>query len=204
MKKCPFCAEQIQEEAIKCRYCGSMLTDSALPSAQGSTSQPIDAELLPLIFSGRKIDAIKLARERMGIGLREAKDYVEAIEKGATNFGPGTPRSENVKSSGCLGILCVILLTGYCAYSAPSLLSRYRPDSFRSSPLTRTSAIMVPPRIGTGCNAYDSRPCLPTTVHPLAMPTAAPNMTSLRKWRLSTSLDVATYVAPASAGHEAR
>ena len=47
----------------------------------GAGSGTLDQEVLQLCNSGKKIHAIKLYRDRTGLGLKEAQDAVEAIER---------------------------------------------------------------------------------------------------------------------------
>lgn len=59
-----------------------------------------EEEILSLLEQGRKIEAIKLYRERTGAGLKSAKDAIEAMA-----------RERGIASkSGCLGMLLLVIL----------------------------------------------------------------------------------------------
>ncbi len=77
MTRCTFCDHENPPGATSCAECHAELP-GALDAAQQADVDP----LMDLVRSGKKIEAIKIYRQRMGVGLKEAKDAIEALERG--------------------------------------------------------------------------------------------------------------------------
>lgn len=99
--KCPSCSAPLEFEGKmmqKCRFCGSNVivpsqlfqpsksekhTDFSTFDFSNLTGKALKiAEIRREIQAGRKINAIKIFRETFGTGLKEAKDAVDALERG--------------------------------------------------------------------------------------------------------------------------
>ncbi len=95
---CPNCGAPVDfggGTRATCSFCKSQLymTDDGIQAASALNdllAQPpimsgVDVDQVrQLLQAGHKIDAVKLVREQTGLGLKEAKDVVEAIERGET------------------------------------------------------------------------------------------------------------------------
>ena len=78
------------------------------------TRDAIDPEVERLLMARQKIQAIKFVRERKGLGLKEAKEYVEAVGR---RMPPGTlPPPMQIGIRTWLLLLTAILL-GWWLYS---------------------------------------------------------------------------------------
>jgi hypothetical protein len=110
MANCPFCNHFNRTDATQCEECRAPL-QTTIPNGSDPPPAPveapapgsIEAEILGLMQGDKKIEAIKVYRARTGVGLKEAKDFVEALAA-KHGINPGT--------GGCAGVLLLMIAAG--------------------------------------------------------------------------------------------
>ncbi len=80
MRQCSRCQKTIDSDAQRCPHCGAWLSQQ--PDAPEANPASLDDAIRLLLSQGQKIAAVKLFREQTGVGLAEAKNAVERIERG--------------------------------------------------------------------------------------------------------------------------
>lgn len=96
-----------EAERLEAGLASGQIPFSASAGAGAGAAEEVPADIAKLARQGKKIEAIKLLRERTGCGLKESKDRIEAL--------PGVP-----KTAGCMSVMVLVVLL----VAAATLLAR--------------------------------------------------------------------------------
>lgn len=133
---CPNCSASLDfsnnknDVSVHCDYCNSTLIVPEEFRAKHASENPFNhvqqsqamQQIVLLVQNGRKIEAIRLFRESFNVGLREAKQVIDSLERQETvHFNHETftsrlttsqPRPSSSNSSGCVGLILFFMLVG--------------------------------------------------------------------------------------------
>ena len=109
MKRCPYCAEEIQDEAIVCKHCGRDLKFGKIVVTKWET------EARELLRAGKTIEAIKTVREGSGLDLKGAKDLVDGWRRQDPAAFPARSGGKGI-ALGCMVVIAVLAVIAFLVY----------------------------------------------------------------------------------------
>ena len=117
MKRCPFCSEQIQDEAVKCRYCGEFLQNE---SSGRVTLRSTSSRSSPLQTGGLLLCVLGLGAAFYFFAVFDTSVAVPITEVLGQTAGGGRVNNLGLMSQRQNGVIisCVVAVIGVIAYVA--------------------------------------------------------------------------------------
>ncbi len=133
--RCNACGAALHYEAgapvITCDHCGteyaldvpgdtfvefSLVEEEGVPDVAAPAEvepPPYEAEVLSWLREGKKVQAVKVVRAHTGLGLRESKEYVEAL---AAREGIALPARSGAYATLVVAVLIAVAVSGLVAF----------------------------------------------------------------------------------------